>query len=335
MMQEIQIIECAEDDGVIAILAGEVVSYFRIELPDLSNAKLEKIIPGILSDFVAGDIENTHFAVMEKSADGHFIVAVCDHSWMIKAQEKAAKTGKTLKAIWPDYSFLATPDDGISVYQSDSRSIVRRANGVGFTVSASILNDIIGDKPTNPGKLAKTPPEGCGLATGKYNPRPSLFLYLRSAIRLGVILLAALTVWLIHAGITISQNDNLRIRYAEASLQIFKNTHPEVKRVVNVEAQMRALAQDSGTGTRTAFLSFANNIFKAIGDTTGAVLVNLNYDRTGQAPTLNTTISTSNFSQTSSFENEIANAGYNVVQGGSTQEGLVIFSSYTITGEAQ
>jgi len=139
---------------------------------------------------------------------------------------------------------------------------------------------------------------------------------------------------LIHAGVTISNTENQQLRFADASIGIFKETYPDVKRIVNVEAQMRTLGNSGNAEGGVGFLEIANSVFKAVNETAGVALDSLAYDEVDQQQSLNLTISSINYSQVTSFESSLSAAGYEVLQGASTQDGGNIFSSYIIT-EAQ
>ncbi len=330
MSVPIRIIDGQITGEAIAILPGEVVSTFSIPLPDLPASKLEKILPGILSDYLAGGSQDAHISIMEKKKTGEALIAVCDRKWMIEAVNLAAQDEKILKAIWPDYALLDVPETGVLQVRHCGRIMVRRDNGTGFTVPDNILQHIISEQAVDQGHELEQPPEGAGLATGKYSPRAPIVLYMKAAKRLVLMMGASFLLWLAYMGIMINENNTERDRYADASVELFKKSYPQVTRIVNVEAQMRALSNGQGGGSGPEFLLFSNALFKAVNDTSGVALYSLGYENSSEVPLLNLVISSVNFSQTTSFENNLSAAGFDVVQGDSSQDGENVFSSYII-----
>jgi general secretion pathway protein L len=330
MCEQIKIIEGDIKSDGMAILPGEAVSFFNIPLPDLPAAKLEQILPGVMVEYIAGSIDDAHICIVKKISDGRYLAAVCDNKWMVEARGKAASEGKVLKAIWPDYALLDVPKTDLNVKRVDGRVLVRRPDETGFAIAENMLEHVIGVQDNQNPQEATAVPDGQGLATGKYSPRAPLLIYMRSLARLSIILVVALFVWFIHAGFTILNNENQRLRYADASVGIFKENYPDVKRIVNVEAQMRALLNDGNEEGGIGFLAIANSVFKAVNDTAGIALDSLAYDEVGALQSLNVTILSLNYSQVTSFESSLAAAGYEVLQGASAHDGENILSSYII-----
>lgn len=319
-----------------AILPGEWVSYFLVELPNFSQNKLEKIIPSILSDQLAGSIDNIHFAIIEKKDDGNSIIAVCDKARLNEARELANNGGHTLKAIWPDYEQLDIPETGVNLFKDElsERVMGRRSNGTGFTVPLNMLEHVVRGLDIFEAKLDNVP-SNAGLATGEYSPRPPFNNYFRYLSRACVLLLAVLFIWLVQLWMQISKYEEERLQYSEASLMIFKNTHPDVERIVNVEAQMRALMGDVSLNGNQGFLEISDKIFNTIKNAAGVKLENIAYNVRDNQEIISITISSVNFSQATNFEGGLKELGFSVTQGGSSQNGDIIFSSYSLAGGAR
>jgi len=334
-MTEIRLKIDEATNEAIAILPGEWVSYFLVELPDFSQNKLEKIIPSILSDQLAGGIDTIHYAIIEKQDDGNSIIAVCDKDRLKDAKELADKGGYTLKAIWPDYQELDVPKTGVNLLRDEKadRVLGRRSNGTGFTAPLDMVEHIVRGLTVHEGQLINLPKKA-GLATGDFSPRPPFNNYIKYLSRAFALLVVVFFIWFFQVWTQISTYEEERLQYSDASLVIFKNTHPDVERIVNVEAQMRALMGDGALNGNQGFLAISDSIFNAIKDTTGIKLENISYDIRNNQEAVNITISSVNFSQATNFEGKLEELGFSVIQGGSSQNGDIIFSSYSLEGEA-
>lgn len=332
-MAEIKLHINEEANEAIAILPGEWVSYFAVDLPDFSHNKLEKIIPNILSDQLAGDIDNIHYSIVEKKEDGKSIVAVCDKNYLDKARELASKDGLILKGIWPDYELLSVPETGVSLYADDQedRVLGKRVNGTGFAVHQNMVEHVVRGFVVSEGKIGEVPVKP-GLAKGDYSPRPPLNNYVKFLSRAIALLLIIFVLWSVQAWVQISNNEEERLQYSDASLAFFRNTHPDVKRIVNVEAQMRALMGESNASDYGGFLASSDKIFNVIKNTLGIKLESISYDINNDLETINITISSVNFSQASAFESGMKTVGFKVIQGDSSQNRDIIFSRYSLQG---
>ncbi|MEZ5756590.1 MAG: type II secretion system protein GspL [Emcibacteraceae bacterium] len=332
MIEQIKIIESANYADTVAILPGEAVSFFVVTLPDLPSAKLLKILPGVMADYLAGNVDEVHISIIKKFENGQYLIGVCDHKVMMAAKEMAAKKGKILKAAWPDYALIKVPTSGIAIYNDGERILARRSDGTGFCVNVNVLDHVVKGHQTHEATPSEDMPDGVGLASGKYSPRMPIMAYFRPAYRLGFILLAGLIIWIISMSLMIADNAKQRQSYADASTQIFKKTYPDVKRIVNVEAQMRNLTTSENDGSGQAFLSLSDTIFKAVSQSGGVRLESLSYDKNSGEPVMNITVISENYAEATSFESMLENAGLTVTQGDSSQDGTMIFSSFMITG---
>ena len=335
MSDEITYIQGASDQQAVAILPGKLVSTFAIELPDISEAKLNKIIPSTLVDLLAGDIEDIHFSILGKNEKGQFIVAVCDAKWMNEIKVDAAQNGIDLVAIWPDYTLIDVPEEGITIVSKDGFILGRRQDGTGFSVKDKFADHVIGENKTSDGKISTIAPAGVGLATGKYSKKPPVLVYIKAVKRLAAIFGLALVSWIAYSLMIISDNEQARLEYADAAVELFKKTYPEETRIVNVEAQMRNLISSSANTGGMDFLHFANDLFEAVNETSGVSLEQLGFENSGDLSQATVTIASTDFAQISEFEGHLNQFGYRFEQGGSSQNGEKIFSDYLINGAGQ
>lgn len=330
MVEPIKIIPNDTNTDAIAILPGEHVSFFNIELPELPAKKLEKILPGIMADYVLGKMEDVHISLIDTPRKGEYLIAVCDIKWLDLARKGAVVEGKILKAIWPDYALLAPPEKDLAIMNLSGRVLARRADGTGFNISREMLDHVIGDLPFTEVFESRSIPKGTGLASGRYSARAPLGFYFRAMKRFTVLSVLALMIWLIFIWLNISTLDQEWTQYQNASVDLFKKTYPEVTRIVNVEAQMRALTENAGPGNDADFIYLADKVFKSVSESAGVTLENLSFDASGSKTILDISVSSFTFTQATSFEENLKTEGFKVSQGESTQSEENIVSRFVL-----
>ena len=334
MSNPINIIPNEQNTASIAILPGEKVSFFNVELPALPENKLLKILPGIMADYVAGDVKEMHLSLIEKMPDGRHLVSVCDEKWLQEAKRTANEKNKSIKAIWPDYALLAVPEKDVAIMKLSGRILARRADGTGFNVNERFLEHVIGDLPVKEVFESRSVPNGAGLASGKFSARPPLLSYIRALKRIAILCVIGSLIWIISSLLAISQLEQEWERYQVANEEIFRSTYPEVTRVVNVEAQMRALGSSVENGGRSDFSHLTNTIFKAVSETPGVAIESMSFDASGSTTNIDVTVSTASFALAGVFENTLKLEGFLVTQGESGQSGETILTSFQLKEEA-
>lgn len=330
MSEPIKIIPSDGNSGAIAILPGQFVSFFSVELPGLSTSKLEKILPGVMTDLIASDIQDVHLSIIEKKNDGEHLISVCDLELLKRARNSAVEEGKLLKAIWPDYALLEVPDEDISIMHLSDRVLARRADGSGFNVKKNMLKHVIGNCKFTEVFESRSIPNGIGLASGEFSARAPFGNYIHALKRLAVVSVVGMLLWVMFSWLAISNMEQEWNRYQNASVALLKQTYPQVTRVVNVEAQMRALSTQSNTAGGADFISHADLIFKAVGEVDGLTIESLSFDASEANALISVSISSLNYSQANLFESNLTQEGYHVTQGESSQTADNIFTSYVL-----
>ncbi|MCP5327901.1 MAG: hypothetical protein H7A15_04450 [Sinobacteraceae bacterium] len=133
--------------------AGEVVTL-DAELPTrATGAKLLQAVPYALEEQVADDIDELHFAVGARTADGRTPVAVVSRSLMHTLEEACSAAGLSLQALHADTALL-TPRPGQVVVLIDGDELhvcppEARALTLPSAAPAESLALALGDLPTS------------------------------------------------------------------------------------------------------------------------------------------------------------------------------------------
>jgi general secretion pathway protein L len=94
------------DDDVVLVLPPRVVSWHRVNLPKVANAKLRAVLDGLLEDRLLADTADLHFALQPGGRSGQTLwVAACKKPWLrgwLQALEAAGRpVSRIVPALWP------------------------------------------------------------------------------------------------------------------------------------------------------------------------------------------------------------------------------------------
>jgi general secretion pathway protein L len=94
------------DDDVVLVLPPRVVSWHRVNLPKVANAKLRAVLDGLLEDRLLSDTTDLHFALQPGGRAGQTLwVAACRKSWLrswLQVLEAAGRpVSRIVPALWP------------------------------------------------------------------------------------------------------------------------------------------------------------------------------------------------------------------------------------------
>ncbi|MGL5420977.1 MAG: type II secretion system protein GspL [Plesiomonas shigelloides] len=90
------------------LLPGQWFSVCACRLPPARGRQLARLLPALLEDELAQDIETLHFSLLPRQHDsGH--VAVIERNVLRQWYEAAITSGFNLQALWPDWLALPSP----------------------------------------------------------------------------------------------------------------------------------------------------------------------------------------------------------------------------------
>lgn len=262
---------------VVVLAPAEDIILAETRLQVRNKQQLLKAIPYALEDELAEDVEALHFALGTRQPDGSQPVAVVSRSRMDGWLEELKSANIVPHAILPELLCIPISDSSWSIVIDNERAIVRSADFAGFSTDAYNLQTIvtlaIEEAPDEAPKLIKLfrcKPHGhshlpldlpveieerfdclptlmangldeknnINLLQKEYEIGSETARLLRPW-RIAAILLG---VWLVFQATSVSL-DYWRLSRDNEALQgrieaIFKETFPEIKRVVNPRVQM-------------------------------------------------------------------------------------------------
>jgi general secretion pathway protein L len=319
-------------DRVWGIIPGADVLARRVELPVPSVTQALQSLPFLLEDDLAVDREDLHFALGDFT-DGQWLAAALARDVM-DAWAKA----RTFHALVPD--FLALGDGAPAIFAHDGNAIVTLADG-GFAIEWDSLAHVV-----PPGldaqrhqtlstqdflerayqRLSSALP--LSLLQGDYAPRrtwPVLSpLWRRAAIMAGVAL---------ALGISVSVADGLRLNHEAAQAtaraeSVFRQAFPDVTRVVNARAQMKAKLAELRSGSSFTFLQLAGLLADGVAAAPGVEIDAMRFD--GARGELAASLSLGSFEQIEAVKAAVAGKGGRIDEGSARQSGARIAADVVV-----
>lgn len=292
---------------VVALVPGTAVTLHHVQVPARSASEIRMAVPFALEEQLAGKIEGLHFAIGPKAADGTVPVAVMNGDAMRAFLKPLQEAGISPDAVVPEPLALPWTDGTRSVLIEHGNAVVRTAITGGFAIEAELLPSVlqrIGDaqapvrlwydpesvsaaevakiaagigKPTEqqvlPPVLAAvfaqalhSQPCKIDLLQGEY--RAQRRGGLRRFLPAMVVALAALLVHLGWSGWDLYTLKRENADLDRQSEELFRKTFPEVKRVVNMDAQadqaIAALRGGSGAGDFLDLYAHAASVLQSV-----------------------------------------------------------------------
>lgn len=323
-----------EGTKVVMVVDGRTVAVHAVPLPDVDDSKARKILPAIMDDKIAvHDLEN-HLALLEgrDEALGTRPVAVVARRIMEDMFSLADRIGVKPDIVVPDFMLVPVPEDTAATLACGSRQLVRLPDGSGYSLESDVSGMVSanGESSAIPAErawtelLAKAVSTDANLLQGEYAPRTSLRVGLlwwrRSAV------LAAAVLALFAGGVFYQASENFRradALYAQSET-VFRQALPDESRIVNMQAQLRrALASRRQQGGREFFV-LANVAFRAVAARDQTLLETMRYDHGDGVLTME--VSFASFAESTGFKNALEQAGMQVSEGSSRQEGNRVYS---------
>ncbi|RUM94918.1 MAG: type II secretion system protein GspL [Thiothrix sp.] len=329
----------AKGKPVVLVLPGEDILMTQVTLPIRQMSKLRKAIPYALEERLAADVEDLHFAIGQRNQDVSD-VAIIEKQRLDQWLEPFNRQQIKPRAVVPDILSLPWKADEWTVLQEDDRALVRTGQYAGFCcdrdnieafLSAKLSNNVnppgliqdylcgMGTALKLTGDTPRVETQACGhsplriiaqgwhpqqsinLLQGGYNTQTDLAKTLKpwrwAAIIFGLWLAAGFTQKIIERQQLQQQLNHLRTQTEE----IFRQTYPGVKRIVNARAQMEQRLKALKGGGKSAtddFLAMLTSSGKVIGQQANISLDNMSY-RNGQ---LNFNITAKSLSQLDSLK---------------------------------
>lgn len=265
-------------DAAVLLLPGERVVTKRLALPARSQREARMAAPFALEEQLATPAPDLHFALSRADAGQQHLVAYLDKSLMVEWINARADLD-----IVPDYFMLPQPADGFVFLKNDGRVLTRLADGSGLAVEEALWPHISPALPAEGQEIKGgifTLFSGdfpLSLRQGAYKPSGQKGAFPRPS-RLSMGLAAAVALVFIAQNIIATVIDTNTAHRLEAAVEAeLRVAFPDIERIVNPRAQMRARLAQLGGGEGDV-LRLSNLVFSALEGEETMVLDSLRFN---------------------------------------------------------
>ncbi|MGL6026121.1 MAG: type II secretion system protein GspL [Vibrio sp.] len=134
----------AAERSVLVLLAASDLILSRVAIPPGAARQLESMLPYLLEDEIAQDVEELHFCVLSKGRDSADVVGV-DRRWFAACLEQLSECGLSVQRVLPDVLAVPRVDAGLSALQLGDEWLVRKSDTQGMALDAQWLSLLASD----------------------------------------------------------------------------------------------------------------------------------------------------------------------------------------------
>ncbi|MCG7513053.1 type II secretion system protein GspL [Vibrio sp. MMH1-50] len=355
-----ELVAYADQRQIVALLASNDVVLTEVDIPPGASRQFDSMLPYLVEDEVAQDVDNLHFTVLNKQAETAQVCAV-ERAWIQTILQRFSSQGLVIKRMLPDVLAMPANDENSSAAMLGEQWLIRHSDTQGAVVDASWLDlylsaylqshegweldcyssvpestvpDIWVAKPEEMtmALLAKGVAESkINLLTGAFKPKSSWGKYVKvwqkTAIAAGVLLVVLVGQQLLM----VHKYEAQAQAYREESERIFRQIFPNKRRIPTVSYLKRQMTDEerrlSGGSSDVAMLSWIAALPTTLGQVNDLQITSFKYD--GQRGEVRIQASSSDFQPFEQARVKLAEK-FNVEQGQLNRNGNVVMGSFVL-----
>lgn len=129
----------AAQRSVLVLLAASDLIISSVEIPPGASRQLEGMLPYLLEDEIAQDVEDLHFCVLNKGRESAEVVGV-DRLWLRSVLDHLNACGFDVKRVLPDVLAIPHAESGLAALQLGDEWLVRKSATQGIAVDSQWLS---------------------------------------------------------------------------------------------------------------------------------------------------------------------------------------------------
>ncbi|MBS3823750.1 MAG: hypothetical protein KGY53_07605 [Wenzhouxiangellaceae bacterium] len=130
----------ADDDPVVALVPADRCSLVRVDIPELSAARMARALRWAVEDSIAGDPEQQHVVPVRRAADGRLMCLVVARTDMQQWLERLpVRPGRML----PDAACLPLADAEVVLLPAGDHVLARAAEDVFDRIEPELLESLV------------------------------------------------------------------------------------------------------------------------------------------------------------------------------------------------
>ncbi len=128
----------AQERRTILLLDSRDVILREVEVPAGASRQLSTMLPFLLEEDVAQDVDELHFSILKQTSDTAWTAAV-DRNYLSSCVESFEQAGIELNRVVPDVLVLPNIDSDITILPFADHFLVRHHEFSGFSIQQSLL----------------------------------------------------------------------------------------------------------------------------------------------------------------------------------------------------
>jgi len=283
--------------------------------------------------------DEIHFALLEQPHEGRVVVGVVRKEVIENALAVCAGLGVTPTRLIADYMTVPVEDMPV-VLMREETACVRYPEGHGCTLEHALADTLLAEGQGAPQKkvtiekweacLSAVPFLSSNFLQGPFAVSQrwgTYFILLKRAAFLAVCLGV---VWTAHMLWSASSDYKRAGQFETETEALFRVAFPDLKRIVNMEAQARIAARQATGAQQGVFLSTSTDLFRVLEVLPGVFIETIRFDEAQGV--FAATLSFSGFSEAEKFRAAMERANLAFSEGSSRQEQNRILTDIVIRG---
>nr|WP_251058287.1 type II secretion system protein GspL [Vibrio cincinnatiensis] len=305
----------AAQRSTVVLLASSDVLLTEVTIPSGASRQFSSILPYLLEDELAQDVDELHFSLLDKQGD-HAFVAVMDRLWLQSILDRLEQCGFSVKRVVPDVFSIPVNHEGLSALQMGQHWLIRKGEYAGIGIDKEWLTWFCHtewvkgtDKPLS--LIAYTPLPKVPLVedqawgenlehplnsllckeifrhkinvlTGSFKPKSSWLKYGLIWRKTMISAVVLLMIVMATQGLKIHQDSLTAQVYRSESERIFRTLFPDKQRIPTVSYLKRQMSDEvnrlSGGKQGETVLNWLNLLPASIGQVKGMEIQSLRFD---------------------------------------------------------
>ncbi|NOQ93423.1 MAG: type II secretion system protein GspL [Methylophaga sp.] len=341
-----ELAEHAQQHQLIAWVPSDKVSFTTASIPSGQQRHVDKVLPSILEDDLATDIDQLHFVTGAIANDEQLNVAIIEREQMVDWLEQFNNAGIKPHALLPNSLAIPLHDEQWSLYVDGDLSQLRTSPQIGHLFDtqniATVFQLLSADSnaslsvyaPENQqsrlniplqlewrgqtiDKLALMPDKAVmqmSLLQGDFKPQSNVQKYWKQWKAVAILAVVALGLQLATVGIETWQL-NQQVKHTKVEIEkVFHKTFPDEKRLVNAKAQtIQRLARLESQQDRMGYLMLLQQLSPALKTSSNVSLSRINFER--RLGTINLDVKAQDYAQLEQLKVAINKLGMNAELG--------------------
>ncbi|PWI32968.1 type II secretion system protein GspL [Vibrio albus] len=354
----------ANQRSVVVLLDSCDVLLTEASIPAGASRQLDTMLPYLLEEDIAQDVDDLHFSVLKKSG-GVAQVAAVEKRYLEQLLDDFAQAGMEVKRVMPDVYALPLQEAGITALQIGSQWLMRKSAFAGIVVEQEWLSLLLDsdwcrqeDSPAMVYSYTPVPdldepylgrwqalePEvvmvllakgamasPVNLLTGGFKPQSSLLKHIRVWRKAALAACLFFIILLAQQMIEVHQAESLSNAYREESERIFRTVFPDRRKIPTVsylKRQMNSEATRLGGGaSQDSALSWLSELAASLANTKDVQFSTLRYD--AQRGEIRVDVNMKDFQSFEVLRSQLAER-FSVSQGPLDRDGDRVTGSYTL-----